>query len=292
MKILLVGAGRRVAFASLVRNSATAVDAYETDRHVPISEVVSHVFLTQETQLSDIVDDYDLVIPLHERVLPKAAYLGMDHDNILVSSPQAIDICGDKHKFADWMENHFPDIYPSPQVNKPLIIKPRLGCGSAGIRHIPPMVIPYRVDDSNDIVVQEEIPGNEFTVDAYFRHGVCIGTLPRQRLRVAGGEVVDSVTVNNKELHSITKAIGERMQIDGPCCAQFRVRGDGAIFCFEVNARFGGGNTLSHAAGFNMIECATDHICRRLPIRTLRGHYAPQYGVYMRRTFRDHFFQA
>ena len=104
------------------------------------------------------------------------------------------------------------------------------------------------------LVVQECIPGQEFTIDVYRdRHGRVRCVVPRQRLAVRAGEVAKGITVKDAELIEAATRLSDLLgDIWGVfCCQCRRSEGDSPKF-FEINPRFGGGAPLSIAAGADL----------------------------------------
>ena len=92
--------------------------------------------------------------------------------------------------------------------------------------------------------------GPENTVNCYVdQAGVLRAAVPHRRIEVRDGEVSKGVTERRPELtaiaHQIVKAIPG---LRGPFCFQVILTQSGPKV-FEINARFGGGYPLTHAAG-------------------------------------------
>jgi len=105
------------------------------------------------------------------------------------------------------------------------------------------------------LLVQEYIPGQEFTIDVYrTREGQVRCVVPRQRLAVRSGEVEKGVTVFDQDLIDAACKLSSHLgDVWGVFCCQCRrsKNGDKPRF-FEVNPRFGGGSMLAIAAGVNL----------------------------------------
>jgi carbamoyl-phosphate synthase large subunit len=146
--------------------------------------------------------------------------------------------------------------------------------------------------------VQEQAAGEEFTVNFFVgRDGRCRAAVPHRRIATRGGEVAQGITVRQRELIAIADRIAQALPgAWGPMCYQAFVepRGvssepecrpadgrdprsahDGAagetsdpltIRLIELNARFGGGYPLTHAAGANFIRWLIhDRLGRPIP---------------------------
>ncbi len=291
--ILLVGAGRRFSFVERLLEKGFNVAAYEVDKYAPISQICPMTIGTTDwnearEKIKTTVKEwhgYDYILPLNDQATYELANepLVIGHDKVVSS------ICYDKINFQNFMRLHFPYNYPTAHHDDDLIIKPRYGASSKGIRFDRWKYESWIAYDTDTEVVQRKIEGEEFSVDAYWtRRGEFVGAIPRTRERVAGGEVIDSRIVYNKDLIDITHTIGSRLSMTGPACFQYIIeRGTGKLFLFEINARLGGGNILSLEAGFDMI----DMMRQEYWLEELNPYHSEiQWGLYMRRINREVFF--
>jgi biotin carboxylase len=141
-------------------------------------------------------------------------------------------------------------------------------------------------------VYQRRLFGNEYSVDAYFnRLGELVGASPRTRIRVAGGEVIESMTVNRPDLVVATRRVGEALGLTGPACIQFIEDKDDSNkpYVMEVNGRFGGGAPLSIIAGLRIPELVIDeYVNNVIPKPDSCGAHP---NIYMTRSYEGHYFQ-
>jgi hypothetical protein len=323
--ILFLGGGRRVELARLFKVRGHAIFGYETSTQVPLAseaQIVRGLPWTDvgfAANLSETCRLYgmDLLVPLDCRAVAelavwravgereRAAHLAYRRvsDNLMFllrerfvgpDNEEVATTCLDKGLFAAFIVAHFgfdTDLYPFPVSGKPAIIKPRRGFGSRGVMKVGALV-PNSFQYDGD-VAQAYLPGTEWSVDAYFSRRNAdgapklVGASPRQRLRVAGGEVIESVTVDRPDLVSMTKEVGEALRLTGPTCFQFKGDVANSPRLIEVNARFGGGATLSIEAGLPMV----DWVCGEyLEGKTFpAGSGRARQGVYMSRSYRDHY---
>jgi predicted ATP-grasp superfamily ATP-dependent carboligase len=193
---MFVGGGRRNTLAKMFKDRNCNVISYETDNTAPIRTEAKIIEGDKFTSNSFILNleksikqhSIDLVIPLQDEAVPLCSGV-----KGAVCSPYYPAInCGDKLLFETFMLNNFAELYPKAKMGEKLIKKPRFGFGARGI------IIGASLDDlDDDYVFQSYKTGKEYTVDAYFdKNSKMVGCSPRERLRVADGEVVDSVTVN------------------------------------------------------------------------------------------------
>jgi carbamoyl-phosphate synthase large subunit len=133
----------------------------------------------------------------------------------------------------------------------PLLVKPRGGSSSIGVRRLAsPAEIPS-VGKLAGYVAQTSLRGEEYTVNLFFDHaGGLRCAVPHLRREVRAGEVAKGVTRRHPRLEAIAKDIGKVLRgARGALCFQAMVDDNGQAAVFELNARFGGGYPLTHAAG-------------------------------------------
>lgn len=104
--------------------------------------------------------------------------------------------------------------------------------------------------DARAYVAQERCLGPEYTVNCFVdQAGVLRAAVPHRRIEVRDGEVSKAVTERRADLNSIAHQIVAAIPgLRGPFCFQAILTDEGPKV-FEINARFGGGYPLAHAAG-------------------------------------------
>jgi carbamoyl-phosphate synthase large subunit len=183
---------------------------------------------------------------------------------VAVSSPEVVAIAADKAATNGWLRRHgFPTVRQSdvsgveadPEAwPYPFVVKPRFGSAGLGVAVVTDPVELSVAARAGEVVVEERAPGQEYTVDCYVdRSGRCRCAVPRRRLEVRGGEVSKGVTVRSPRLEALAVAVCEALPgAFGVLTLQVFVDGDtetGRVSVIEINARFGGGYPLAHAAG-------------------------------------------
>ncbi|MCY2926140.1 MAG: ATP-grasp domain-containing protein [Planctomycetota bacterium] len=280
--ILFTCAGRRVslmnsfrrALAELgLRGSLFATDittsspAYQTaDRGflVPPTRRVEYMPSLLEIAERNAVS---LVVPLTDldlRPLSRhAARFRQFGCEVMVGSDDVVLNCRDKRKTHAMIEGAglasiitltLEEFRDNPFY--PCFIKPVMGSASFGAAIIrTPRELDAHVATFGDIMlVQEYVPGQEYTVDVYrSRSGDIRRIVPRQRLVVRSGEVEKAITVKDAQLIEATARLAGRLDgLWGVFCCQCRREPGQPPRFFEINPRFGGGAPLSIAAGANL----------------------------------------
>ena len=182
---------------------------------------------------------------------------------ILISSPQVVEICRDKLKTDRFLTSHgiltpqtwSPDeILNRRQHQFPYFIKPRFGSASKGNFVITSREeLEFYLPRVPHAIVQEVLGGVEYTLDVYTGFdGRPRCVVPRRRVEVRGGEVTKAMTVKHPEIIAtgvrVVEALGECM---GLITIQLFLGPDQSIRVIEVNPRFGGGVPLAIHAGAN-----------------------------------------
>lgn len=280
MNLLLTSAGRRNQLMGCFRQSAAALGlplrvlaADLRPERSSACQSADAAFTVPPCQGDDYVEallelcrreQVALLVPTIDTELPCLAAAAAQFEaigtRVAVSSPEVVSLARDKQlTTAILAQAGIPtprtaalrDYLDNPaQLTGPLIAKPRGGSSSIGLVYADGPD-PLRRLDPAVYLVQERWVGEEFTVNMFFdRQGNLVTAVPHRRIQVRGGEVSQGVTVRNPWLIDTagklaTALVGARAAL----CFQAIMRPDGTGCVFEINARFGGGYPLAHAAG-------------------------------------------
>ena len=224
--------------------------------------------------------DIDLLILAQNKA--KFAAIGT---RVVVSDEEIVGICNDKWKTYQFLKDNgfrVPKTYISLQrvmlaldsgeLQYPIIVKPRFGCGSIGMsiaedemallyyfrrntRVIGKTYLKYEsasVSNDEQILYQECLQGQEYGADIINDlDGSVQSVVTKKKIAMRAGEtdiaeLVDEplITAELERLGRLTKHIGN---MD---CDVFLV--DGVPYVLEMNARFGGGYPFSHMGGCDL----------------------------------------
>lgn len=234
---------------------------YFADRYYIVPRLNSPDFIPCLREIC-IKEDISLVIPLIDYDLPVlATNTGCFADlslRLLISGPDIIRITQDKHLTYSFFKDNgicTPHIWggegdPVPEEAFPVIVKPRSGSAGKDVflaknkRELD--FFRYYIEDC---MVQQYIDGQEYSIDIFtdFESNV-ISVVPRTRLLVRAGEVLQSCTVYDEALIRQAEYICECLKPVGPITVQCIKDGEKYYF-IEINARFGGGVPISISAG-------------------------------------------
>ena len=201
---------------------------------------------------------------------------------VIVSSPEVIDICFDKYKTAQWIESiglcahqtyvRMCDVKKAlyeGNIAFPLFMKPRWGSGSIGLETIDDMdelemyyhILSKKIRKSilatasvgeEYIMIQEKLTGDEFGLDVMNDlNGKNIGVSVKKKLAMRAGETDKAVTVDLPEVKQIGARVGDKLHHIGNLDMDIMQRANGDYCVLELNPRFGGGFPFSYEAGVN-----------------------------------------
>lgn len=274
--ILLLSAGRRVSLARALREVAEDNNArfYTADMlpemsaacqdHGRFATLPAVVDTDYPTTLASLCERFEigLVIPTIDTELRVLAHL---HDDFLatgtalvVCDMDLIAIARDKRRTANFFGSFgvkSPELYPLDAPRFPAIAKPFDGSLSRDVTILhKPEDFTRQVRETKNLMLASYIDPashDEFTCDAYYdRSGVLRCVVPRLRIEVRGGEIAKGRTEKNNIVDLFRTKLGRIPGARGCLTFQFfRNRETEALHLIELNARFGGGFPLSHAAG-------------------------------------------
>jgi len=142
------------------------------------------------------------------------------------------------------------------QLELPVIVKPRRGCGSKGnILATEPIDIDYqRAKDSGDLIVQEYIgtPDQEYTT-GIFADGKTISVISFKRRLGLGGLSIEAELADNPTLTAMAHRIAAATDLVGSINLQTR-RVANRFIPFEINPRFS--STLAFRENFGFRDAS------------------------------------
>jgi carbamoyl-phosphate synthase large subunit len=146
----------------------------------------------------------------------------------------------------------------------PVIVKPRSGAGSRGVRLVADRAALEALGDDETNIIQEHLPGDEFSVDVLAGlDGSVIAAVPRSRERVDSGVSIAGRTVRRAELSETAAAVARAIGLSGVANVQLRYNSAGVPALLEVNPRFPGAMPLTIAAGVDMPALLHDLVMGR-----------------------------
>lgn len=234
----------------------------------------------QENKIEMLLSLFDIDLLMLARNKDKFAQIGT---RVIVSDASLIEICNDKWKTYEFLkENGFrvPKTYlsldkviqalDSGQMQYPIIVKPRFGCGSIAMsvaedemallyyfrrntRTISRSYLRYESDAVEEkILYQQMLPGQEYAVDIINDlNGNFRNAIAKKKIAMRAGETDIAELVDEPEILREAERLGRLTgHIANMDCDMFLV--DGKPYVLEMNARFGGGYPFSHMGGCDL----------------------------------------
>jgi len=180
---------------------------------------------------------------------------------LLISSPQVVDIAGDKRKTHRFLvANGFgvpeamslKEALKKKRLSMPRFLKPWDGSASKS-NHVVSSIeeLKFFGKRIRNCLVQEFLDGQEYTCDVFVDFEMKVRcVVPRKRIETRGGEVTKSMTKKNPRIMDIARRVIETLNAGpGMITIQLFLCKDGNIKIVEINPRFGGGAPLGIKAG-------------------------------------------
>lgn len=176
----------------------------------------------------------------------------------VVSDKESIELCQDKRRFHHFcVQNAIPvpkllDTKASFEMQFPVFVKPVIGKGGLGAQLVETQAdLENRLNECPDLMVQEFISADEYTVDVFVDFsGEILSAIPRKRMRISSGESCVTRTEYSEAIISETCKLVSRLNLIGHITVQCFKKDDRILF-IEVNPRFGGAAHLGFVAGAN-----------------------------------------
>ncbi len=243
--------------------------------------------------------DVQLVVPTIDPELPvlagAAPAFGAQGCRVLVSTPAFVALAADKWStlraaadggFAT-VPTWRPEDLAAAALPERLVVKPRRGSASQGLLRIDRGVLDHALALVPEPLIQPSLDAPEITIDALFDfEGRALHYVPRRRIRTLAGESIQGVTLPDDALRPWLIALLDLLGkhgARGPVTLQAFLTPDGP-WLSEVNARFGGGFPLAHAAGARYPEWIV-HLTQGERLPAALGAYTP--GLYLTRYHTD-----
>jgi carbamoyl-phosphate synthase large subunit len=291
MNILITAASRRVALIQSfvqgikklgINGNVITTDMnpfspglYFSDRHymVPLTTdrryipIIRSICFKERIRL--LIPTIDDELPLFGAHAEKFLATGV---RVAVSSAKTGTICNDKQltyrflseKKIPMAKTWLPSELEYAALQYPLFLKPRNGRGSVGAHTVDnERQLRFFLEYVPDPVVQEYLPGREFTIDVLADfNGRLISAVPRERMVIRSGVSDRGRTMFHQGMIDLAIRTSDALEIRGPANIQVKLHEDKPTI-FEVNPRFAGGIPLTLAAGADFPTWLIEMACGR-----------------------------
>lgn len=274
--VLVTAASRRVSLVQAFRSALQllgvpgAVIVTDVNPLSPAVHVADRAYRVPMSSDPGYLDEIEaicaaerirLVVPTIDDELPTfgAAHERFAAAGVMVAcSTEAVNaLCNDKYATCVRLrsagvaaaQSYLPSEIPAG-VELPLFIKPRTGRGAVGAFAVrTPRELEFFLDYVPDPIVQEYLPGPEFTIDVMCdTAGRPIAIVPRERVVIRAGVIDRGRTVADPALIELARSTCAAIGFVGPINIQCRMQGRRPVI-FEINPRFSGGIPLTIQAG-------------------------------------------
>jgi carbamoyl-phosphate synthase large subunit len=242
-------------------------------QYIPI---IKSICFRERIQL--LIPTIDDELPLFGRHTEEFLATGI---RVAVSNEKTNLICNDKYSTAVFLrprgvpfaKTWLPDQLDFSSLEYPIFLKPRKGRGSVGAFMVQnEKELRFFLDYVPDPLVQEFLPGKEYTIDVLVDFGgKVISVVPRERMVVRSGVTDRGQTLNHPGLIRLAVDAAQALDIRGPANIQVKLDGERATI-FEVNPRFSGGIPLTIASGADFPAWLIE-ICRGKRVRSCIGKF-------------------
>jgi carbamoyl-phosphate synthase large subunit len=220
--------------------------------------------ICQASEVSIVIPTVDTeLLPLARR-RDEFAAAGV---TLVLASEATLETCLDKWRLAERCGDavRVPDTwlvdedFDAQAPSLPVIVKPREGSGSRGIRLVERREELEVLERDGTLLVQEHLPGVEWSLDVIAgADGHVAGVVPRARLKVDSGIAVTGRTLHDEALDVYARTVAELIGLTTVANVQVKEDSNGVPALLEVNPRFPGTMPLTIAAGIDMPRLAVE----------------------------------
>jgi biotin carboxylase len=224
----------------------------------------------------------DFVFPAHDSVvytLAKAAGKSELACPVLTSPLDTCEICRSKTRTIRMLQPHVPTPRMYGTIEEidafPVFVKPDVGQGSKGTFTAPneSQLRQFLATQSQEMVIQELLPGEEFTVDCFTdSKGRLEFCGARCRSRIVNGISVAASAVDAPELQEFARKINDCLRFRGVWFFEVKLNASGPKL-LEVAPRVAGTMAVHRILGINLPLMTLYDFCG-YPVTVLRNNCA------------------
>ena len=241
--------------------------------YIPIIESICDV-----ENVGLVIPTIDDELPIFGRARPRFERMGV---RVAISKEETGLICNDKYETFRFCERNriaapmtrLAGDVDFDTIAYPVYVKPRFGRGSIHVYRVENEAhLRMFMDYVPDALVQDNVPGTEFTVDVLSDFSArVISVVPRERLVIRAGVSDKGVTRRNREVMDFAANVAERLEIVGAANVQCKWDGE-RVTLIEVNPRFSGGIQLTLASGADFASWLVQ-MCSGIEMRPQIGKF-------------------
>ncbi len=203
-------------------------------------------------------ENIDLILPTHDTILVKLAQ-NLDKVNTKVAVPglRQAEICRSKKRIYELFKSFdfCPIMYSDPSLIStfPAYAKLNEGQGSKGAFIVHNKAQIAEIEDPENFVFMEFLPGEEITIDCFTdRHGEVKFVGPRIRKRIFDGVCVNSQTMAlSDEINKIAHIVSDQIGIRGSWYFQLKKNTQDQWRLLEASVKVAGNMNVYRGLGVN-----------------------------------------
>lgn len=231
------------------------------DKHLSIGDYNIHNdnFLNVFNTLLE-KNEIDFIIPTHDEIV---LFLMQNQNKIratVVASPsETCEIAFSKIKTFNTLKgaSYLPNIYKNKdEIKFPVFIKPNHGAGGKGTKLIENAADFSSVDNIDEYLISEYLPGDEYTIDCFTDgKGKLLFVGPRTRERITNGVSFRSKNIElDDNIKSIAEDINSRLKFRGLWFFQLKKDVKNEYKLMEIAVRCAGTMDLYRELGVNFLS--------------------------------------
>ena len=205
--------------------------------------------------------DIKFIIPTDETAAMMLKEREVDLQVVVVCSPyETAKLCRYKKLTYNVLagEDYIPNTYTIDDIDKiynyPIFIKPDSSQGAKGAKIIEKRNHLLEIENLEEYVICEYLPGNEYTVDCFTnKQGELLFCNPRIRTRLMNGITARGKNVKlTVEFSDIINSLNSRLKFRGYWYVQLKRDVNGQLKLLEICTRFAGSFAISKGKGVNL----------------------------------------
>ena len=245
-----------------IDSSPLATGLYFGYKSVVGLEALHPDYISNLLKLS-IQNEVQYIFPGHDvelKVLANSAKLFLVNGiQIIISSPEVIEICDDKLATANFLAEagfNFPFTKKFSDCEwdgKAVILKPQTGGARSKHTYLARNEDEYQkfslFIDPENCVVQEFIDGDEYTCGSVFFENYLAGVISMKR-ELRSGDTYKAFSLKSSSLNNYVGEVVQALRPFGACNVQLKLKG-GNPYIFEINPRCSGTTAARALVGLN-----------------------------------------
>lgn len=210
--------------------------------------------------ISNKANSIDYVILTHDQWIYETRNIEFTDARIIKHNADAIEIASFKSRTYETFEDiiRVPKIYENKDSISafPIFAKPDRGQGSRGsmVINSPDEMDQYLNEHSENYVLCEYLPGEEFTIDCFSnKYSKVIYKSARERTEIEGGVAVGTKIVNLPDIDSMVEQISLQLNLCGAWFLQVKQNLNGELVLMEIGLRIAGASGIQRTCGVNLM---------------------------------------